>query len=250
MKTVILVWKNNSIHSSKKCDDLFQLVKGTCFLYHLSNIHHFKLYIDTHHHSISNHVTPLPHPHQKLIADHIDNIPIVHDPEYYIQSSEKDILFFRSTTYLFVPLSVECKQLIQTILMPSNSLLLRILPIPVNRIVHVHLHESIISTSNLQHLFYIVYNKIKPYILSSTIVISDTKEFKEYIKLQNNGIVFNTRIGNIGYPLHDDSIEDTLFDLYLMTKAKKVYSFSWGKIIPGFLKILSIYNIPIEEIKN
>lgn len=250
MKTVILVWKNNSIHHNKKCDDLFQLVKGTCFLYHLSKIIPFKLYIDTHHHAISSCLTPLEHPYQKLIADHIHEIPIVHDPEYYIRSSEKNILFFSSTTYLYFPLPVECKQLIQQILMPSNSLMLRLLPIPVNTIVHVHINNPIISISKYKHLFYIIYNKIKPYLSDSTIVLSDTVEFKHYVKVHDNCIVFDTLIGNIGYPPHNNTIEDTLFDLYLMAKAKKIYSFSWGKDIPGFLKIAYVYDIPIVEIKN
>ena len=249
MKTVIYVWKNNSIHTTKKCDDLFQLVKGTCFLYHLSSVIPFKLYIDTHHHSISTCLSPLSHPYQKLIADHINEIPIVHDPEYYIQSTEKDILYFRSTTYLYFPLPLECKQLIQKIFTLSNPLFLRIRPIPVHTIVHVHTHSSIISTSKHQHLFYIIYNKIKPYITSSTIILSDTKEFKEYAKRKNNGIVFDTRIGNIGYPPHDSMVEDTLFDFFLMIKAKKIYSFSWEKTIPGFLEILYAFNIKIEEIK-
>jgi len=33
-----------------------------------------------------------------------------------------------------------------------------------------------------------------------------------------------------------------------MAKAKKIYSFSWNYDIPGFLKILSIYDIPIVEL--
>ena len=95
---------------------------------------------------------------------------------------------------------------------------------------------------------YIVYARIKKYITPTTIVLSDTHEFKTYLKTKQECIIFDTLIGNIGFPPHDDAIEDTLFDLYLMTKANKIYSFSWGNTIPGFVKLASLYNVPILEI--
>ena len=247
MKTVIHVWKNKSIHRSKLCDDFFQLIKTTCYLHYLSIITPFTLYVDTQHHSISKVIPMLDHPHIKLIAD--NEIPIVHDIEYYIQSSNTDVLYFCSTTYLRIDLTQPCRDFIQTILMPPPTMLLRILPIQVNNIVHIHINDPIILTFKYPHLLYLIYERIKHYITPTTIVISDTHEIKQYIKTKKDCIIFDTKIGNIGYPPHDHCIEDTLFDLYLMTKATKIYSFSWMNTIPGFVKIVSCYNIPIVEIK-
>jgi len=247
MKTVIYVWRNNSIHRSKLCDDLFQLIQTTCYLHYLSVITPFTLYVDTQHHSISKVLHVLQHPHMKLIAT--SEIPIAHDIDYYIQSTNTDIIFFYSTTYLHVKLNQPCIECIQHILMPSPTLILRILPIQVHNILHIHINDPIISTFKYPHLLYTVYERIKHYLTPTTIVLSDTYEIKQYVKSKQECIVFDTKIGNIGYPPHDNRIEDTLFDLYLMTKATKIYSFSWMNTIPGFVKIAAYYNVPIIEIK-
>uniref|UniRef100_A0A6C0B9L6 Uncharacterized protein n=1 Tax=viral metagenome TaxID=1070528 RepID=A0A6C0B9L6_9ZZZZ len=129
MKSVIYVWKNNSIHRSKLCDDFFQLIQTTCYLHYLSVIMSFILYVDTQHHSISKVLTVLNHPHMKLISD--NKIPVVHDLDYYIQSIDSDILYFCSTTSLPFKLNKPSIEFIQRILMPSPTLILRILPIQV-----------------------------------------------------------------------------------------------------------------------
>ena len=246
MKTVIHVWKNTS---KNKCIDLFQYIKCSCYLFHLSKLFHFKLYIDTQLHSISNYIIPLQHPYQKIITENKLDIPFIYDIEEYITSADSDLIYFSSTTYLFFTLNKECKDFIQTILQPCYSLKLRIDSIPVTTILHIHMNHSIITSMvPYQHLYYTIYDKIKPYLSPDTIVLSDTKEFKTYLKTKNNCIVLDTKIGNIGYTPHDDYIEDTLVDLYLMTRAEKIYSFSWYKTIPGFLKIMYIYDIPLVQI--
>jgi hypothetical protein len=247
MKSVIYVWKNNSIHRSKLCDDFFQLIQTTCYLHYLSVIMSFTLYVDTQHHSISKVLPVLNHPHMKLISD--NEIPVVHDLDYYIQSTDSDILYFCSTTSLPFKLNKPCIEFIQRILMPSPTLILRILPIQVYNVVHVHINNPIISKFKYPYLLYTVYERIKHYLTPTTIVLSDTYEIKTYIKSKHDCIVFDTKIGNIGYPPHDNTVEDTLFDLYLMTKATKIYSFSWYNSIPGFVKIANVYNVPIVEIK-
>ena len=247
MKTVIYVWKNNSIHS-KKCNDIFQLIKSTCFLFHLSRTMYFDLIVDILHHSISKCLQVQPHKYQQLITDNINNIPVVHDPEDYIISSESTILFFRSFTYLMCKLTPEYFRFIQNILVPSNTIMRRIEPIKVCSIVHVHINRSIISACTYSYLFHSVYTKIKPYLTPTTILLSDTKEFKSYVKNLDTCIIFDTLIGNIGYVPHDETVEDTLFDLFLMTKACNIYSFSWDISTPGFVNIMYLYNIPIYKI--
>lgn len=247
MKTVIYVWKNRSIHRSKRCDDLFQVIQTTCYLHYLSKKMGFTLYIDTQHHSISKCLPIILHPYLTLIKD--NKIPVVHDLDYYIQTSPNKILYFCSTTYLPHTISTDCIYFIRKILAPTYSFLEKIEPIQVNIIVHVHINEPIISSFKYSHLLYTVYERIKPYLSSTTIVLSDTHEFKTYLKTKHDCIVFDTLIGNIGLPEHDEAVEDTMFDLYLMNKAIKIYSFSWSRTIPGFVKIAELFNVPIVEIK-
>jgi hypothetical protein len=246
MKTIILVWKNGSIHRNKKCDDLYQLIKSTCYLYYLSSIIPFTFFVDTQHHSISNYIPSMIHPYQKLVLN--NPIPIVHDVEEYINNSS-DILFFSTTTCLSCTVTEKCKQFIHQLFIPPYPIIIKLIPISIKSIVHVHINNSIISYPPYPHLFYKVYEYIQPYLSLSTIVLSDTKEFKEFLKHKNKCILFDTLIGNIGYTPHDNSVEDTLFDLLLLTKATKIYSFSWNKKIPGFVKLASFYDIPIKEIK-
>jgi hypothetical protein len=247
MKTVILVWKNK--YNGKYCDELFTLIKSTSYVYYLSHKLNFKLYVDIQHHSISKCLPNLYHPYQDFILDQKENICTVHDVEHYINTSTSDLLFFYTTTYLFFILDKNCNAFIRNILLPSPILRTRINPIQVENILHIHINNSIISTFKQPYLLHRIYNTIKPYITPSTIVLSDTYEIKQYIKEQQcECIIFDTIIGNIGFEPHDACVEDTLFDLHLMAKAKKIYSFSWNYDIPGFLKILSIYEVPIIEL--
>ena len=249
MKSVILVWKNNY---NQQCDDLFTCIKATCFLYNLADSMYFKLYVDFQHHSISKCLPNICHPYQQFILENKNNIPIVHDVEDYISSSDSNFLFFYTSTYLFIKqLNNEGKQFIQNILEPPTSILQRINVIPVHTILHLKLNNPIISSFKYKHLLYIIYEKIKQYLSPNIIILSDTHEIKTYIKSKYpDCIVFDTLIGNIGFEPHDETVEDTLFDLYLMSKAKQIYSYSWYNSFPGFLKIVSLYNVPIYEIKN
>ena len=248
MKTVILVWKNN--YTKHYCDDLFTMIKTTCYLYNLSISMNFKFYVDYQHHSISKCLPNINHPYQQFILEHKKYIPTIYDIDYYISSTHSDFLFFYTKTYLFINLNNECKEFIRHILNPPNPIMQRINAIPVNDILHIQLNTPIISSFKYSHLMYTVFEKIEPFLYPNMIILSDTHEIKQYIKTQYpECIVFDTLIGNIGYDTHDEAVPDTLFDLYLMTKAKKIYSFSWYKNIPGFVKIMSIYNIPVYEIK-
>jgi hypothetical protein len=250
MKTVILVWKNNYNPIKYCCDDLFTCIKASCFLYNLSYVMNFKLYIDFQHHSISKCLPDINHPYKQFISENKNNIPIVHDVEDYISSSDSNFLFFYTSTYLCINPNNNCKQFISKILHPPNFMIQAINSISVHTILHLKLNNSIITSFKYPYLLYTVYERIKQYLSPGIIILSDTHEIKKYIKTKYpECVVFDTLIGNIGFEPHNDAVCDTMFDLYLMTKAKKIFSFSWYSSIPGFLRITAIYDIPIHEIK-
>ena len=237
MKTVILVW-----HNRPTCIDLFSWVKGTCYLFHLSKIIPFRLYVDIQFHVLSNYIE-CSHPYEQFIRENKQCIETVHDVDWYIKSSDSNLLFFRCTTYLPVKLSAECNAFIRKLFTPK--LQLQINRHKVKNVVHVHVNNPIISYPPFQTLFEVVYEKIEPYLTEDTLLLSDTKEFKEYVKVRNKCMIRDTKIGNIGYSPHDDRVEDTLIDFYTMTRANRIYAFSWYNEIPGFLQIVSFYNVEI-----
>ena len=248
MKTVILVWKNY-YNPKTHCDDLFTCIKSTCFLYTLSQTMNFKFFVDFQHHSISKylHIT---HPYQQYILEHKRNIPIIHDVEHYIKTSDSNFLFFYTPTHYCINPTIDCKEFIRKLLDPPEFIYQSIKSIPVHTILHLQLNNAIISSFKYTHLMHTVYERIKWYLSPNIIILSDTHEIKTYIKSKYPPcIIFDTLIGNIGYEPHDDAVYDTMCDLYLMTKAKKIYSFSWYFSIPGFVKIMSMYDIPIHQIK-
>jgi hypothetical protein len=247
MKTVILVWKNY-YNPKTYCDDLFTCIKATCYVYNLSKTMNFHFFVDFQHHSISKCLLDLYHPYQQFILE--NKIPIIHDVDHYIKTSSSNFLFFYTPTHLCINPTDDCKQFIKNLLQPCETITRQINPIPVHTILHLHLNTPIISPFKYTHLMYTVYERIKPYLSPNIIILSDTHEIKTYIKSNYpECIVFDTLIGNIGYEPHDDAVHDTMFDLYLMSKAKKIYSFSWYFSIPGFVRIMSIYDIPIYQIK-
>lgn len=249
MKTIILVWKNQYSFKNN-CHDLYTCIKATCYLYNLSHSMNFKLYIDFQHHSISKCLPNINHPYQQFISNNKNNIPIVHDVEDYINSSDSSFLFFYTSTYLCINLNNSCKQFISKILHPPDFIIQYINTIPVHTILHLKINNPIISSFKYPYLLYTVYERIKQYLSPNIIILSDTHEIKTYIKSKYpDCIVFNTLIGNIGFEPHDEAVCDTMVDLYLMTKAKLIISFSWYGSIPGFVNITSIYNVPVYQIK-
>ncbi len=239
MKTVILVWQN-----MPTCIDLFSWVKGACYLFHLSKIIPFRLYVDVQFHILSNYIEST-NPYAHFIFENKQSIETVHDVDWHIKSSDSSLLFFRCTTYLPVKLSAECNAFIRKIFTPKYKLQLQINQIQVKNVVHAHLNNPIISYPPYKQLFDVVYKKIEHYLTEDTLLLSDTKEFKEYVKSKKKCMIRDTKIGNIGYAPHDASVQDTLIDLYTMTRANRIYAFSWYNEIPGFLQIVSFYNVEI-----
>ena len=119
------------------------------FISFLSKKMSFILYVDTQHHSISKCLPPLIHPYTKIIETY--PIPIIHDLDYYIQSTNKDLLYFSSTTYLHHTIMPDCSSFIRKILEPPQSMLKR-LPTNITTVVHVQINEPIISKFKYPHL--------------------------------------------------------------------------------------------------
>jgi hypothetical protein len=245
MKTVILVWQN----TPQKCIDLFSWINGACYLFYLSAKIPFRLYVDIQFHIISKYVESN-HPYKQFIFENKQYLEMIHDVEWYIKSSDSNLIFFSSTTCLPFTMTPACQTFARNLLTPKYRLTSQIQQIRSEHVVHVHINNPIISYPNFQQLFPIVYEKILPHLTSQTILLSDTQEFKDYVKERSECIIFDTKIGNIGFTAHDYAVEDSLLDLYIMTRAKYVSSFTWHDNLPGFLNILLFYNVYVEKITH
>ena len=153
MKTIILVWKNH--YTKNRCDDLFTCIKATCFLYHLSQTMKFHLFVDFQHNSISKCLTKT-HPYKEYILEH--KIPIIHDVEHFIKTSDSNFLFFYTPTHECVNPSKECKQFIRNLIAPPEIIQQSIQSIPVHNILHLQLNNPIIEYFNIiQNVFWIAF---------------------------------------------------------------------------------------------
>lgn len=245
MKTVILVWQN----TPQKCIDLFSWIKCASYLFYLSKKNSFRLYVDIQFHILSNYVEST-NPYRQFIYENKESIEMIHDVEWHINSNDSNLVFFSSTTWLPFEMNPSCQNFLQKLLIPKYRITSQIQHIKSEHVVHVHLNNPIISYPNFQQLFPIVYEKLLPYLTSQSILLSDTKEFKDYIKEKHKCIMFDTKIGNIGFTPHNYAAEDSLMDFYIMTQAKYVSSFSWHDDLPGFLKMVVLHNVYVEKIPH
>ena len=92
--------------------------------------------------------------------------------------------------------------------------------------------------------------RIENNIEENDILMSDSKEFKNYCKTKfPNLFQYNMNIGHIGLLSHKDYIKDTLFELMIITKAQKIKTYTVHSHISGFVKFIhDIYKIKLDLI--
>jgi hypothetical protein len=93
-------------------------------------------------------------------------------------------------------------------------------------------------------------NKYDEWREYNDVVISDSLIFKEKIKENDkNVILLNTEPVHLGYANHSNNIKDTLLEFFIITKSKKIKTFSNYDWISGFVNsVHQIYDIPIIRI--
>lgn len=275
MKTVIHVFKQNikQINSDGLEYDtmvgLGDCLRGTLTLYRLSKIYNYNLIIDIRHHPISNFLVINNNKYENIIDENIENFKF-----FFLLENLKKYLEFElinnnviclhtntiwssdEITYNNNLLNNDEKQFLKNILIPNNIfysyIQQKIFNLSENfNIIHFRIGDSKSFNNTLTEEEILFYENIfKKYYEENDVLISDNIIFKNYIKSKYNINIYDTKIGHLGNTNNLDEIKDTLYDFFLISKSKKVKTFTNYPWISGFIQWNSnIYDIPIIQMK-
>jgi len=264
MKTVILAWTHKVCNLVTTTKDNFwglgDTIRGTIELFQLSKKMGFRLIVDIRLHNISQYLKIQPHEFSDFVFEHRDAIPFIQNAEQHIKNSSDEVLIFltNGSQQLREPISEECKLFIKGLLCPTNDFEKYILT-KMERLSSSHnysvLHyrfndDEMINSFDTRFSNYDKY--LENLVLNAepdSILISTSKKFKDFVKSKNTVFMFDIKIGHMGYPYHKDSIKDTLFEFFLLSKARLIKTHSVYRWLSGFARIANeIYDVPIQRI--
>ena len=261
MKTVIQIYKECYVNG-KEFYGIGDFIRSTLHMYGLSKKYHFKLLVDFTLHDMKNYIEPIEHEYSDMIIASKDNIPrYLNKPDimnYINNNNNKVILMFGwcgLETYE-VPLTKDAQHFMKQILRPNKMMQdyinIKLLEIPFEgqfKIIHYRLgDDDMIKSSTHEYTLTHIISKLE----KNDILISDSREFKKLVKESNLGVfMFNSNICHTGHNNTTNTIQDTVFELYLITKASLVKSYSFYTWTSGFVNAISyIYQIPVQSEVN
>ena len=180
-----------------------------------------------------------------------DNIYMYMDNEL----KEKDIIFFFSNFGLDVFNKTPSKNVLEKIhnLLEPNDLfkdyseeMLHKLPFSDYTILHFRLGDEdlIRETNTLNYQIYL--KKVVDAKDTNQILLSDSKKFKDIVNASESIFMYDEPLAHLGFHTNTEKIKHTLFEFMLLTKARRIHSFSvyWWK--SGFAHLANyLYNVPV-----
>jgi hypothetical protein len=251
-KTVILVISQD-VKGTVGYWGLGDIIRGMIATYLIAKKMNCNYIIDIQLHPISKFLKKNDHPYSQLIYDNRDNIYYQGNPEEYIRNNNSDVIFFNTNIGTDYLLTDDCKEFIKNILTPNEELSQYILSntnnIPYNsyNILHYRLGDNYIIDNNTINIFIDNFTKNKE---DNDILMSDSNNFKKIIKQKSNIYMFDFDIGHIG--IHDDiKIKNTLCEFFIVTKARKIKTYSVYYWVSGFMLYVSkLYDIKLINLNN
>ena len=266
---VIMVWM-------KHLDAGFgDLLRGTMYLYKLSQQMKFTLIVDTQLHPVSQFLISHPHEYSNYVVQNKSKIihAINPQPSYIVNQLHNHALSHNPNPILITTNysdnhqespSVECRRFMRSILRPNDEFktyfnnMCKSFKIPKHySIMHFRLgdHDVVHKKSNLAHykqLFDIVNQNIKR--IPNLHIIADSVQFKQYLRRVIHPTltdrIIATKSVHLSYPNSDINIKETLFDFMLLTNARIIETHSVYGWISGFVQWVShIFNVPLINLK-
>jgi hypothetical protein len=242
-------------------------------MYDLSKTFGFKYYVDYSLHPVSKFLIKPNHPHEQLVYKNRDNIPFIGYGQDIQQTThilnhkfnKEDILFgftnISSGLYHVQndPISDDCKMFMKKILRPNDILQKHIneylLKLPKQfEVLHYRLGDM---TSLVSKKLELDIDKLEKHILermnSNTLFVSDSKVAKDiiYKKLYDKVFMFHHDIGHIGFHKEEQKILNTLVELFVLSKATRIRSFSIYSWPSGYTNAVhKIFDVPLEAEVN
>jgi hypothetical protein len=279
MKTVINVYTKNIKYyenGSHPSYGLGDFIRGVITLLKLSKELNFNVKVDLRYNKISNFLI---NNNEKEYLDEVDKnldklqhfFMLKNLKEFIINSFiNNDIITLSTNAWwnkneitcydnISYPLTIEEKNFIKNILLPTDELNKyiqdKIENIPKKyTIIHFRIGDDLsFYNKNIPDEYLYKYEDIfiKHYEKDS-ILISDNKYFKNYIKSKYDINIFDVDIEHIGISNNNnlDGVKGSLFDFFIQSNAIKIKSFSIYFWISGFIHWNSkIYDIPLEIYK-
>ena len=232
---------------------LGDIIRGLIAVFQLSKKYNFELIVDIQHHNISKYFKEQNHELSDLIVNNKDNICFIDNPEQYIINNNNDIMYFFTNDKYHEEITDESRDFVKNIFNPKDEFKIYIdnqiknynTPTVYN-ILHFRLGDDLIVRNQHQDFTYLKH-KIEQNYEQNDILISDSKEFKEFVKREYPHIFqYDIDIGHIGLDSHVNAMKDTLFELMIITKSQKIKTYSVYNHTSGFVRLVhDIYKIPL-----
>ena len=263
MKTFVQVYKKKycNIHcDTEKFPGLGDFLRGTLGLYMLSKKYLFNLVVDFSLHPIKEYIEYIETDYSKLVKSNEKNIRYLFEKEIIeiINNSNEEIIYLFGWFGLEVydtPITEDAIIFMKNLIKPNkimeDYINIKLLEIPFTNfnIIHCRLGDDRLFKNNNEKEFNI--NEIIGNLdtKNNYILLSDSREFKEFVREKNlNIFIFDTKICHLGWYDENIDVKDTLFEFFLILKASNVKSFSVYSWPSGFTYAISfIYKIPYES---
>ena len=270
MKTVIQVFKNGYSNVVTDHNGNFHgigdFLRSTLGMYNLSKIHNFNLIVDLSIHPIRKFFKCVEHEYSNIVKEKINHINVINLDNnilnYINQSNEEVIVFFGwfGTEVYDTPITPDAQIFMKNLLVPNECMREYIdqqmgqIPFKDFNIIHYRLGDDELVRNTIHNNNYNLDHIIQK-MEKNDILLSDSSNFKEYVKKNNIDIfMFDNAICHLGFHSNDhddkdnDKIKDTLFEFFLLSYASKIKSHSIYSWESGFTKAISfIYQIPLES---
>jgi hypothetical protein len=246
------------------------ILKGTVSLYMISKKHGYNFYLDLTEHPIGKYINKtIPDNYLNLsneINEYFINFNIFNHNDLITEVNTKmntnDIGFFETNLEpeLNKELTLEDKKQIQELIKPNEYLQNKIdnikneLNLNNYSVLHIRTGDENINKGLNSKIINSVEEKLNNIKLPENILLlSDSKELKEYLNNKYKFKIINSDIIHLGYLNSENKekgIESTLIDFFVICGADKIYSLSVYDWNSGFSTMASrIYDIPIEKYK-
>jgi hypothetical protein len=262
-KIVIHTWTQN-VKNLKQTEiehfwGLGDLIRGAVKLFQLSKKMNFELIVDIQHHPISKFLKCTNEKYKDLVNKNVKNIEFVMpgEVEKYIESNENDIIMFLTNDLCDeTDIDDECKKFIKNIFTPTDffneyiSIKMEDVSLDEYNIMHFRLGDEELVRQNVTQPTNEIVDKLMKNKENNDILLSDSEYFKKYVQKNIDINMFGTRTVHFGYQNRPSEIMDTLFEFFLLMKAKKIKTYSIYSWISGFVYwVHKIYDVPLEQMK-
>lgn len=269
MKTVIFAWthnfniddahlqKYNFLNETSFFFGLGDLIRASIKLFVLSKTLDYRLIIDLQLHPVSQFLEKKSHEYSQHVLLNKNNIDYVCYGALSDYINSKDgIMYIFTNDFYEGEITDEIRDFIKNIFTPTIIFSkyieqrISIIPYPFYDILHYRLNddEFLKKKNTVDHSKILEHVKLN--IESNDILITDTKSFKDLVFHNKLPVfMFETKICHLGLSTDPDAIRDTLFEFFLITKARKIRSYCKIHKMSGFVKWVSkIYDIPVSLI--